>query len=171
MLSLPIGYALLLPFLSSDGQGGILGEFQHFGPVVGAIAVVAFLLLVACYARDLQRSLERVSPGARRAAPASVWLMFLLPYNFIEDFFIVANVARSLKDEAKSNPALAGFKSFGLVSGLGWCAAQIVSLLPNLIGSTAGMIAVVLWGWHWAFVRRALGALGAPGARHRGSRQ
>jgi len=164
ILSVPIGYGLALPFLSgsdrgsntdSDRAGGILAEIQHFGAAGATLAIVGFLLLVFFYARDLKRSLALVSPGARKAAPSSVWLMFLLPYNFIEDFFIVANVARSLQAEAQSNAALARFRSFGLTSGIGWCAAQIVSLLPTLTGSIAGLVALVFWAWHWTFVKRA----------------
>jgi hypothetical protein len=87
--------------------------------------------------------------------------MFLLPYNFIEDFFIVANVSGSLKAEAAASPALPRFRSFGMISGIGWCAAQIISLVPNQLGSIAGIVAIVLWAWHWAFIRRANAALEA----------
>ena len=116
--------------------------------------VLLFLLLVFFYILDLIKTLKLVSPAARKAQPKSVWLMFLLPYNFIEDFFIVANVAKSLEAEAAVNPALASFKSFGMVSGLGWCVAQIISLIPHPLGSLAGLMAMGLWGWHWAFIRR-----------------
>ena len=168
LLSVPIGYGLVLPFLPGrDGgtasvgtqAGGILAEIQAFGPAGATLAIASFLLLVYFYARDLMRSLALVSPASRKATPSSVWLMFLLPYNFIEDFFIVTNVARSLQAEARSNPALGSFRSFGLISGIGWCAAQILSLLPTLTGSVAGLIAIVLWAWHWAFIRRANRAL------------
>lgn len=50
-------------------------------------------------------------------------------------------------------------KSFGMVSGQGWCIAQIVSLIPNQIGSAAGLIALVFWMWHWVFIRRVNGVL------------
>lgn len=49
-----------------------------------------FLTLIFFYCRDLERSLSLVRPSARTAKPKSVWLMFLIPYNFVEDFFIVA---------------------------------------------------------------------------------
>lgn len=159
LLSIPIGIGLAYPFLNPDAPGGILGELKIFGPTGSVAAVAVFLLLVFFYALDLIKSLKLVSPASRRARPNSVWLMFFLPYNFIEDFFIVANVANSLKAEAASNPALSTFKSFGMISGLGWCAAQVVSLVPNQIGSAAGLIAIVFWIWHWVFIRRANRAL------------
>lgn len=159
ILSIPIGIGLAYPFMNQDAAGGILGELKIFGPTGSVVAVLVFLLLVLFYALDLIRSLNLVSPASRKAKPNSVWLMFLLPYNFIEDFFIIANVSNSLKSEAASNPALATFKSFGMISGLGWCAAQVVSLIPNQIGSAAGLVAIVFWIWHWLFIRRANRAL------------
>jgi hypothetical protein len=167
LLCIPIGIGLAYPLLFAPPEApvGILGELQMFGPLGSALVIAAFLLLILFYALDLIRTLKLVSPAARTARPGSVWLMFLLPYNFIEDFFIVAHVARSLRAEAAINPALAGFTkggsqpSFGMISGLGWCSAQIVSLIPNALGSAAGLLAIGCWVWHWAFIRRVNAAL------------
>lgn len=157
-LSIPIGIALLYPLLQPEATGGILAELKGFGAVAFAIAFV-FLLLVVFYARDLARTLSMVSLESQVAKPASVWLMLLLPYNFIEDFFIVVHVAKSLELEAQRHPALSRFKSFGLASGITWCSAQIVSLLPNEFGAAASFVAVMGWVWHWIFIRRVLRAL------------
>lgn len=153
-LSIPVGIALVYPFVRPGASGGILRELEIFGPGGAIAAIAVFLLLVLFYAMDLIRCLRLVSPASRAAKPGSVWLMFLLPYNFIEDFFIVASVARSLKAEAAINHALARFRSFGMISGVGWCVAQIVSLVPNQFGSAAGLVAIGFWIWHWAFIRR-----------------
>lgn len=158
VLSLPIAYGLAYPFIHSTNgapTGGILGEISVFGPAISAVVVCVFLMLVVLYARDLVKCLRLVSPEARAASPNSVWWMLVLPYNFIEDFFIMINIAKSLQTESMSNPALAQFTSFGKVSGLAWCVCQIISLLPNEVGSLFGLIAMVFWGWHWAFIRRA----------------
>jgi len=154
ILSIPIGIGLLYPFLQPDASGGILAELQFFGPVGSLLAIAVFLLLVFFYARDLVNTLELVAPASRTARPNSVWWMFVLPYNFIEDFFIIANVAKSLKAEAKHNPALSGLQSFGMMSGLGWCSAQVISLIPHAVGSLAGVVAILCWVWHWRFIRR-----------------
>lgn len=169
VLSIPIGIGLAYPFVRPDIAGGILGELRIFGPVGSLVAIAAFLLLVLLYALDLIKSLHLVSPASRKAVPNSVWFMFALPYNFIEDFFIVSNVAKSLKAEAAVNPALASFKSFGMISGLGWCAAQVISLIPNRVGSVAGLVAIGFWIWHWVFIRRVNSALlkSATGRRDR----
>lgn len=155
LLSIPIGIGLVYPFMYPNVSGGVLVEMKIFGPVGSVVAIILFLMLVLLYVLDLIKTLKLVSPDSRKSSPSSVWLMFLLPYNFIEDFFIVYKVAQSLKSEASHNLKLARFKSFGEISGLGWCTAQIVSLIPNQIGLTAGLVALVFWVWHWAFIRRA----------------
>lgn len=153
-LTLPVTYVLVFPLLNPTLHGGVLREVEMLG-VGGAMALVlVFLTGVFFYCRDLQRTLVLVRPQARAASPRSVWLMFLIPYNFIEDFFIIINVAKSLREEARHNIALRSLKSFGEVSGLGWCAAQIVSLLPSQVGSIGALVALILWSIHWRFIRR-----------------
>lgn len=161
VLTVPVAYALAYPFLYPATGGGVLNDVERLG-VRGSLALAGvFLGLIFLYCRDLQRSLLLVRPAARKASPRSVWLMFLIPYNFVEDFFIVANVAGSLKREAQHNAALQPFKGFGLWTGLGWCAAQIVSLFPNEIGSVAGAVALPLWLVHWWRIRRVNAVLAA----------
>lgn len=161
LLSAGVGWALVQPLLQPEA-GGVLRELEGLGPWGAAGVLAVFLGLVWAYARDLRRCLAWVEPAHRAAAPGRVWLMFVLPYNFIEDFCIVHDVARSLRAQAAHHPGLARLRSFGWVSGWGWCAAQLLSLLPNAPGEWAAWLALLLWAWHWAFIRRALGALGGP---------
>ncbi len=155
ILSIPIAFGLAYPLTHPSEDRGILGEMDRFGTSGSIVVVTVFLALVYAYASDLRTTLKSVNQGSRAAEPNSVWLMFLLPYNFIEDFFIISNVAKSLEAESRINPALSGLRSFGRISGIGWCLAQVVSLIPNTIGAIAGGVAVFLWVWHWVFVRRA----------------
>ncbi|WP_175927038.1 hypothetical protein [Burkholderia cepacia] len=155
MLSIPIAFGLAYPLVHPSEDGGVLGEMDRLGTIGGIVVVTVFLALVYAYASDLRTTLKSVNQGSRAAEPNSVWLMFLLPYNFIEDFFIISNVAKSLEAESRINPALSGLRSFGRISGIGWCLAQVVSLIPDTLGSIAGGVAVFLWVWHWVFVRRA----------------
>ncbi len=162
ILTMPVAYALLYPLLHPPVRGGVFKELALLGPW-GSLAVAAlFLCLVVLYCRDLARALSLVQASARAATPRSVWLMLVIPYNFVEDFFIVANVARSLRQEAQSNPALHGLRDFGMLSGLAWCSAQIASLLPNEIGSLAGVVALPFWIVHWRCIRRVNRLLAAP---------
>lgn len=155
ILSLPIAFGLAYPLIHPTEGGGVLGEMEMLGTFGGIVVIAVFLALVYAYASDLRTTLRLVNRASRTAEPNSVWLMFLLPYNFIEDFFIISSVAKSLEAESRINPALSDLRSFGRISGIGWCVAQVFSLIPDTIGSIAGAVAVFLWVWHWVFVRRA----------------
>lgn len=80
--------------------------------------------------------------------------MYLIPFNFIEDFFIVIDVSQSLKNEMKSNIRLNNFGDFGLTLGIGWSVAQLFSFIPNTTGQISGFIGVVLWIIHWILIHR-----------------
>lgn len=159
LLTVPVAYLLAYPLVRPESGAGVLDEVARVGSV-GAMAIVAlFLVLVFLYCRDLQHVLARLRPESRTATPRSVWLMFLIPYNFVEDFFIVHNVARSVQNEKAVHPALKTLPGGGWVAGFGWCAAQIVSLIPTTLGTVGSVIAVPFWVYHWYWVRRAIGLL------------
>lgn len=154
VLTLLVVVAFALPFFYPSLGSGFLEELEILG-VGGAIFVLGiFLVFVFFYCKDLQKTLELIEPEHRAASPKSVWFMFLIPYNFIEDFFIVKNIAVSIRNEAKNNLAINDLKYFGLYSGIGWCTAQIFSLAPGYLGKTASLIAIVLWIIHWKFIRK-----------------
>lgn len=134
----------------SNGSGsGVLREVEQLGVVGSFIVLIIFFILVAFYCRDLQSILQLIEPHNRAASPKSVWLMFLIPYNFIEDFFIVANVSKSIKRQSKTTLELQHIPTYGIFSGLGWCVAQIVSFAPDTLGQVASLIAIALWVIHW----------------------
>jgi len=103
----------VLPYLDNSTNENILGEVLKagIGPTLAIIS--AFFLLVACYCRTLQTCLTLIKPENRKAAPASVWYMFAMPFNFIEDFFIVINLANSIAEEQKGNRRLTGLPGLG----------------------------------------------------------
>ena len=122
--------ALIWWSLATPDQG-ILREVRALGPLGAGITVAIFLALVAAYARDLHLLMRAIPHGARTASPASVWWMFLIPYNFTEDFFIIATVTTSLERAESSDPALRGaFGRHGRWSGYGWCALQSARWRP-----------------------------------------
>ncbi len=154
LLSALVGYALIYPFLQPEPVG-IAKELAMLG-LAGALSVAAvFFAAVVLYARDLRAVLQLIAPEQRAAAPNSVWWMLVLPYNFIEDFFIIAAVTRSLRQMAAVTPAFQQLAGFGAGTGFGWCAAQLGSLLPNQAGSGFAIIALVCWLLHWRFIRQA----------------
>jgi len=80
--------------------------------------------------------------------------MFAIPFNFIEDFFIVINIANSIEEEKKANRKLKTISDFGMVSGIGWSIAQVLSFIPNIVGQTAGLIGMILVVYHWVQIAK-----------------
>ncbi|WP_285777183.1 hypothetical protein [Microtetraspora sp. NBRC 13810] len=153
---------LTYPLWAPEWGLGILGEIGALGVPGGPIALAAFLGLVALYCRALQRTLELLPAEARAAAPGSVWWMFAIPYNFTEDFFIVRAVAASMAAHAQ---VPAAFTRRWAAIGYGWCAFQILSLLPGTAGYLGGVVAIPLWAAHWIMtvrVNRRLAAARPP---------
>jgi hypothetical protein len=140
------------PYFESTTNQSALGEVLSIGIGWTVLIVVAFFGMVACYCLTLQKCLSRIKPENRKASPASVWYMFALPFNFVEDFFIVIHLAHSLEEEKKSNAALRNVNDFGLVSGIGWCVAQVLSFIPNAVGQVAGLIGMLLVVYHWVLI-------------------
>ena len=147
-LTLLLVSCIALSILNGSGSG-VLREVEQLGLVGSLLVLAVFFILVAFYCRDLQNILRLIESQNRAAAPKSVWLMFLIPYNFIEDFFIVVNVSKSIRLQSKTTLELQAIPSYGLYSGLGWCIAQIVAFAPNILGQVASLIAIVLWVVHW----------------------
>jgi hypothetical protein len=140
---------LTYPLWAPGWGTGLLGEIWTLGMPGAPIAVAAFLGAVALYCRALQTTLTRVR--VRTTHPASVWWMFAIPYNFVEDFFIVRNVAGALAADGRLPAA---FVTRWAVLGYGWCAFQILSLFPGAAGLVGGAVAIPLWLAHWVMTAR-----------------
>lgn len=145
-------YWAILPFLEGNSAESILGEMHEIGIIPGVIIIISFLVMVAFYCRTLQKCLSLIATRNRKAKPKSVWYMFAIPFNFVEDFFIVINVANSLELEKKTNAKLRGITDFGMISGIGWSIAQILSFIPNIVGQIAGLIGMILVIYHWVTI-------------------
>lgn len=159
-----VAVAMLAPFFWADPDANVLGALAGLNGFLIAGIIVGFLGLIALYCRTIQSLLERLRPESREMRPREAWLMFVPFFNIVEDFFIIGALTRSLRREAEASPALAGLKRFGEASGIGWCFAQAVSLLPGRAGEIAAALAVVFWLWHWAFLVRLSRRLGAVSA-------
>ncbi|GLU88670.1 MULTISPECIES: hypothetical protein [Agromyces] len=140
-----LGTALVVVLLSAPlwvpGWGpGLIGEIALV-PFPGNAAVIGgFLALVALYCLTLQRLVRRAGAGSG----ASVWWMFAIPANFVEDFFIIRRVADAVAPRTGTR-ALGWWR----LLGYGWCALQIVSLLPGEAGQAGGALAILLWLAQW----------------------
>lgn len=152
LLTVPVVALLTQPLWAPQWGAGILGEVAALGWVAGPVAVVVFFGLIALYVRSLQRLLVRVRVENRIRSPRSLWLMFAIPFNFVEDFFIVAEIARSLRAQAcLPTPWLRTWRMLGLA----WCGLQIASLAPGEFGVAAGALALIGWVAHWVLTALA----------------
>ncbi|WP_435299000.1 hypothetical protein [Timonella sp. A28] len=148
LLTIPVTALLTQPLWAPQWGAGILGEIAAFGPVGSVIAMTIFFGLVALYCQSLKRLLEATRPEARSRTPRSIWLMFAIPFNFVEDFFIVADIHSSMRNDGRTaQPALRLWHLLGMA----WCILQIGSLLPGTIGVTTGTLALIIWAWHWIY--------------------
>lgn len=151
LLSIGIGLAFIYPLIS-ETKMGVLAEIKILGLFWSSIVVCLFFIAIIFYAKLLQNTLNMIDKEARKLNPKSVWLMLVIPYNFIEDFFIIYHVSESIKNQSFRDSRLNKLKNFGTISGFGWCTAQIISLIPNNIGAIAGLIALIFWIIHWRFI-------------------
>ena len=151
LLSAFILPGMVVPYPSTFNEAGTLETVFTLGITGSVILFALFFLAIGFYCKELQNCLVLISPQNRKASPRSVWFMFLIPFNFIEDFFIAINLFNSM-EEAKCNKKLSGIKDLGMISGIGWCIAQIFSLIPNIAGQLAGALGLVLWIIHWRLI-------------------
>jgi len=132
----------------------ILSDIYRIGIIPSVLIMLAFFIMVAFYCRTLQKCLTLIKPENRKASPKSVWYMFVIPFNFVEDFFIVINISNSLEKEKETNIELKNISDFGMVSGIGWSIAQILSFIPNIVGQTAGLVGMILVIYHWVLIHK-----------------
>ncbi len=144
----------ILPFIDSTTSESVLGEIYSIGIVWTVFIIISFFIMVAFYCRTLQKCLMLIQKENRKTEPHSVWYMFAIPFNFVEDFFIVINIANSLEEEKKTNDALKNISDFGMVSGIGWSIAQVLSFIPNMVGQIAGLVGMVLVIYHWLHIAK-----------------
>jgi len=138
---------LTYPLWAPQWGAGLLGEVAAVPWPGNLVIVLVFLGLVALYCATL----ERLMRAAGAARPASVWWMFAIPANFVEDFYIIGRVASAIADRVQ--PAVL---RRWLILGYGWCGFQILSLFPGWLGLLGGVIAIPLWLAHWMLARRLL---------------
>lgn len=144
----------VMPYYDDSRNDSVLNEVLRIGILQSVLILGAFFVMVGFYCRTLQRCLTLIQPQNRKMKPTSVWYMFAIPFNFVEDFFIVINLANSIEEEKQSNLKLKRVTDFGMVSGIGWSIAQILSFIPNEVGQTAGLVGMILVVYHWVQIAK-----------------
>ena len=142
------------PYIANSSNESVLGEIFKVGIALSFLMIGAFFIMVAFYCRTLQKCLTLIKPINRKAKPKSVWFMFAIPFNFVEDFFIVINIANSIEEEKKYNTKLKDVSDFGMVSGIGWSIAQVLSFIPNIVGQISGLLGMILVIYHWSQIAK-----------------
>lgn len=143
-----------MPYFDNSTNDSVLNEIFRVGILPSFLTIGAFFIMVGFYCRTLERCLTLIKPENRKAKPTSVWYMFAIPFNFVEDFFIVINVANSLDEEKKTNIKLTNISDFGMISGIGWSIAQVLSFIPNFVGQIAGLLGMILVIYHWTQIAK-----------------
>lgn len=144
----------ITPYWNKPSNESALGEIMSIGVLGSAIIMSSFFVFVAFYCRTLQKCLNLIKPENRKAKPTSVWYMFAIPFNFVEDFFIVIHLANSIEEEKKTNKKLGNISDFGMVSGIGWSIAQVMSFIPTIVGQVSGLIGMILVIFHWVQIAK-----------------
>jgi hypothetical protein len=142
------------PFIQDGANQSVLGELSVIGIIPSVFIGIGFFIMVGFYCHTLQKCLKLIQPQHRKIEPRSVWYMFLIPFNFVEDFFIVIHLANSIDQERIHNSKLNQISDSGLYSGIGWSIAQILSFIPNVIGQLAGLVGMILLIYHWITIVR-----------------
>lgn len=144
----------VMPYFENSTNDSVLNEIFRIGILPSFLIIGAFFMMVGFYCSTLQRCLTLIRPENRKTKPTSVWYMFAIPFNFVEDFFIVIHLANSLAEEKKTNSRLKDISDFGMISGIGWSIAQVLSFIPNYVGQIAGLLGMVLVIYHWTQIAK-----------------
>ena len=144
----------VMPYFDNSTNDSVLNEIFRIGILPSFLIIGAFFIMVGFYCRTLQKCLTLIKPENRKTKPTSVWYMFAIPFNFVEDFFIVINVANSIEKEKSSNIKLKNVSDFGIISGIGWSIAQVLSFIPNIVGQIAGLLGMILVIYHWTQIAK-----------------
>lgn len=153
-------FAILAVPIWMPGQRGLASELTMVGVPVAVGLATVFFGAVALYCRTLQRCLTLTRYEARVVSPLSVWWMWAIPYNFVEDFFIIDNIARSWRRDARIDT---GRLRLWTVLGFTWATLQVLTICPAPVAWVATLPALIVWAWHWMFSVRILRSLTSDG--------
>jgi len=112
------------------------------------VLVVALCLVPAIFFLiTLQRALVRCAPESREMSPGAVWLSLIPLFNFVWQFIVVVNVARSLHNEFVRRNLPVSEPNPGLALGLATLTLGLVSLVPviGVFASVAGLVCGIIY--------------------------
>lgn len=125
--------------------------------LAGLVAMIFFLGI-------LQNALKKCAPASRTMKPGTVWLTLIPLFGQVWQFFVVVNVARSLRNEFARTGVRCPDPDMGQEIGLGMCVCNCGALLLQpipLFKDVIGVIGFVLWVAYWFRIANFSRALGA----------
>lgn len=115
---------------------------------IGVFVFLAFLIPFIFYLIALQNTLEVIRPENRKMEPGMVWLSLIPLFGLIWQFFIVNNLADSLRLELdKKNGPVEELKTVQNL-GLAYCILFCCSPIPFL-GVLTSIAGIVCWIMFW----------------------
>jgi uncharacterized membrane protein YjgN (DUF898 family) len=127
----------------------------HFGVteflLVFVIAFGITLIPIIFYLVTLQTTFNEVKPENRKMQPELVWLAIIPIFRLIWQFFIVNNLADSLKAEFAQRNINVGEERPGSSIGMAYCILNCCAVIPFL-GFLAALAGFVCWIIYWVKV-------------------
>ncbi|MFN8240156.1 MAG: hypothetical protein U0X39_05310 [Bacteroidales bacterium] len=126
-----------------------MGFFGIYELLMGLL-VLFFILLIPkiLFLLTMQNTLREVKPENRRMDPGLVWLSLIPLFGVVWQFFIVINVADSLKAEFNQRNINAGEDRPGFGIGLAYCILNCCGIVPFL-GILAAIAGFICWIIYW----------------------
>lgn len=112
------------------------------------IIIIFFVIPTIFYLLTLQNTLNLIGLKNRKMPTRNLWLLLIPLFGTIWHFFIVKNMADSLKAEFSSRNIKTNEDRPAYGIGIVMCISQCFMVIP-LINSIAGIVFLVCWIVYW----------------------
>ncbi|MHB1544348.1 MAG: hypothetical protein ACYCS1_09190 [Gammaproteobacteria bacterium] len=116
------------------------------GNIWGILGLLVGLVIYILYLITLMKTLQAVSPSARRLEPGLVFLLLIPLFNLVWNFFVVIKIRDSLKTEFASRNLPS--EGFGFGVGMAMSVLVALSLIP-VVGLLTGLAGFICWILYW----------------------
>jgi len=110
--------------------------------------VVALLFVLS-----LKKTLEKCSPTSRAMDGGMLWLLMIPLVNFVTNFMVVTNMAKSLANEFRArgiqSPEAEPGKSVGMAFSICGAGLIVLAFIAPALENIAGLVYCVLFGFYW----------------------
>ena len=122
---------------------------SHPLPTLVLVLILGFALpALILYVVALQDLLKKCAPESRTTPPGIVWLLLIPAFGLAWQFFVVVNIAKTLRYEFARRGIPSNESSPGQTVGLLLSVCNLCIFIP-LVGGLASLVCVVLWIDYW----------------------